>query len=83
MAAAAQTPSPASVTVLHTISEKLDSQNYHLWQQRAEAVIQGHKLHHFLLNPQILVKFATVEDRNAGSVSEAYLSWDRQDQLLQ
>jgi len=45
-------------------------------------VIRGHRLHHFLLNPQIPLKFATLEDHNAGRISEAYLNWELQDQLL-
>nr|KYP45672.1 hypothetical protein KK1_032786 [Cajanus cajan] len=71
-----------SLTFAHTISEKLDTKNYLLWCQQAEPVIKGHRLHHFLVNPQIPPKFLTVSDRDENRVSEEYLAWEQQDQLL-
>ncbi|XP_020233181.1 uncharacterized protein LOC109813405 [Cajanus cajan] len=74
--------SSPSLTFSHTISEKLDTKNYLLWCQQVEPVIKGHRLHHFLVNPQIPPKFLSIFDRDANRISEAYLAWEQQDQLL-
>ena len=65
-----------------TISEKLTSKNYLFWCSQVEPVIKGHKLHHFLLNPQIPQKYASVADRDADRVSDEYADWEARDQLL-
>nr|KYP44418.1 Retrovirus-related Pol polyprotein from transposon TNT 1-94 [Cajanus cajan] len=53
-----------------------------LWCQQVEPVIKGHRLHHFLVNPHIPQKFLTLADRDVGRISEPYLAWEQQDQLL-
>jgi len=64
------------------IAEKLDSENYLLWCQQVEPVIKAHKLHHFLVNPSIPLKFKTVADSDANRISPEYEAWEQQDQLL-
>nr|KYP68553.1 hypothetical protein KK1_022183 [Cajanus cajan] len=66
----------------HSISKKLDTKNYLLWCQQVELIIKGHQLHHFLVSPIIPLKFHTVEDRDVGCVSEEFLTWKQQYQLL-
>jgi histone deacetylase 1/2 len=66
----------------HAISEKLTDSNYLLWKQQVEPVIRSHRLHQFLVSPQIPVRFLTEDDCLAGRETEAYIAWDEQDQLL-
>nr|KYP51537.1 hypothetical protein KK1_026564 [Cajanus cajan] len=73
---------PPSLTFSHTISKKMDTKNYLLWCQQVKPVIKGHRLHHFLVNPQIPQKYLSIIDRDSGQVSESYLAWEQQDQLL-
>nr|KYP37941.1 hypothetical protein KK1_040830 [Cajanus cajan] len=81
-AAPVKPSSSPSLTFAHTISEKLDTKNYLLGCQQVEPVIKGHRLHHFLVNPQILPKFLTVSNKDENRVSKEYLAWEQQDQLL-
>nr|KYP41063.1 hypothetical protein KK1_037586 [Cajanus cajan] len=53
--------------------------NFLLWCQQIEPVIKGHKLHSFLVNPTILLRFLSEEHQSTGSVNPAYQSWEQQD----
>lgn len=55
---------PTSKLWFSAFFEKFDLENYLLWCQQMESVIKAHKLHHFLLNPSILVKFLALDDAN-------------------
>src|ERR1044072_8393516 len=86
--AEAQPPPPPFVlhscrTLSHVLSEKLTETNYLLWKQQVEPVIKGHRLHSYLVAPQIPQRFATPEDCIAGLETEAFHAWEEQDQLLQ
>ena len=45
-------------------------------------MIRRHCLHHFIQNLEILVQFATIVDHDVGCDTEAYHTWEQQDQLL-
>jgi hypothetical protein len=45
-------------------------------------VIKAHRLHRFLVNPSICAKFHTIDDWENTWISEEYLKWEQQDQLL-
>ncbi|RDX97268.1 hypothetical protein CR513_19974, partial [Mucuna pruriens] len=75
-------PSVATLTFSHSISEKFNSKNYLLWCQQVETVLKGHRLHHYLVNPQIPSKYLTIANRDVDRVFVSYLTWEQQDQLL-
>ena len=50
--------------------KKLDAVSYLFWKSQVEPVIHSHRLLHFIQNVQIM--FATITDRDAGCVTEAY-----------
>lgn len=56
--------SPAPVSFTQPLSIKLDDQNFLLWNQQVEAVITAHKLHQFVVNPLIPLKYALETDRD-------------------
>jgi histone deacetylase 1/2 len=64
------------------LSIKLDEKNFLLWNQQVEGVIISHKLHRFVVNPQISPKYNSESDRELDIVSEAYDQWLVQDQML-
>ncbi|KAK2402858.1 hypothetical protein QL285_052344 [Trifolium repens] len=64
------------------LSIKLDDKNFLLWNQQVEGVILSHKLHRFVVNPQIPAKYASESDRELDQISEAYDQWLVQDQML-
>lgn len=72
----------AYVTFSQPVTARLDDKNFLVWRQQVEAVIKGHRLHRFLVNPEIPMKFLTVDDCEKGKVSEEFLRWEQQDQLL-
>lgn len=72
---------PAPVLFTHALSLKLDEKNYLLWNQQVEGVIITDKLHRFVVNPIIPMKYDTETDRVLNLVSEAYEKWLVQDQL--
>jgi len=61
---------------LNSISEKLDDSNYLYWKQQVEPVIKSHKLHQFVVNPQIPPSFLSNDDRDADRVNPAYDAWE-------
>src|SRR4051812_35257942 len=64
------------------LSIKLQEKNFLLWNQQVEGIILAHKLHRFVVNPQIPPMFKNDEDRRANIRSEEYESWIVQDQAL-
>jgi hypothetical protein len=64
------------------LSIKLDEKNYLLWHQQVEGVIISHKLHRFVVNPQIPAKYDSEAARELDEVSAAYDAWLVQDQML-
>jgi histone deacetylase 1/2 len=64
------------------LSIKLDDKNFLLWHQQVEGVIISHKLHRFVVNPQIPAKYDSEANRELDIVSEAYDQWLVQDQML-
>lgn len=75
--------SPATpVSFTHALSIKLDDKNFLLWSQQIEGVIAAHKLHHFVVNPLIPLKYANEHDRDLDLSTEEYQRWLVQDQLL-
>ena len=75
-------PAPVNTNLNHIITEKLDSTNYLFWKSQVEPIIHGYNLLHFIHEVQIPQRFATIEDANAGRVTEVFKLWDQQDQLL-
>ncbi|KAG4924591.1 hypothetical protein JHK87_050131 [Glycine soja] len=75
-------PAPVNTNLNHTITEKLDLTNYLFWRTQVKPVIRGYNLLHFIHEVLIPQRFATVEDANAGRVTETFELWDQQDQLL-
>ncbi|MCI34606.1 retrovirus-related Pol polyprotein from transposon TNT 1-94, partial [Trifolium medium] len=74
--------SSGTVTFAPKLSIKLDDKNFLLWNQQVEGVIISHKLHRFVVNPQIPTKYNSESDRELDIVSEAYDRWLVQDQML-
>ncbi|KAK2449415.1 hypothetical protein QL285_008613 [Trifolium repens] len=66
----------------HSLTIKLDEKNFLLWNQQVEGVITAHDLHRFILNPQIPLQYASVEDRIDGKSTEEYRKWIFKDQSL-
>lgn len=66
----------------HALSIKLDEKNYLLWNQQVEAVIIAHKLHRFVINPVIPMKYASEYGRELDLVTDEYQRWIVQDQML-
>lgn len=82
---------PSSITISsksnqisfkHSLSVKLNNENYLLWKQQVLAAIRGHKLPHYLESSAIPAKFLSTDDEHAGNVHTDYLEWEQQDQLL-
>lgn len=71
-----------SVSFTHPLSIKLDDTNFLIWSQQVEAVIIAHKLHRFVVNPDIPLKYSSEVDRAQDKVSDAYEKWLVQDQML-
>lgn len=67
----------------HPVSIKLADDNYLPWRQQAMATIRGYKLQGFISGaPVIPPKFLSAADEASGTLNEAFLQWDQQDQLL-
>jgi histone deacetylase 1/2 len=66
----------------HSLTIKLDEKNYLLWNQQVNGVITAHDLHRFVVNPQIPIQFASVEDRIENKSSDEYKRWLFKDQTL-
>lgn len=54
------------------LSVKLDDQNFFLWKQQVEAIIIVHKLHQYVVNPNIPPMYNSEANRVVDLVSEAY-----------
>jgi len=50
----------------NSISPKFDDSTFILWHQQVEPVNKSHRLQHFVVNPQIPLRFLSKEDREAG-----------------
>ncbi|GAU43936.1 hypothetical protein TSUD_135840 [Trifolium subterraneum] len=66
----------------YSLTIKLDEKNFLLWIQQVNGVITVHNLHWFVVNPEILLQYATVADRLDGKNSEEYKTWLFKDQSL-
>ncbi|MCI13005.1 retrovirus-related Pol polyprotein from transposon TNT 1-100, partial [Trifolium medium] len=66
----------------HSLTIKLDEKNFLLWSQQVNDVITAHKLHRFVVNPDIPLQFASVTDRLDGKTSDEYQRWLFKDQTL-
>jgi histone deacetylase 1/2 len=66
----------------HSLTIKLDENNFLLWSQQVNGVITAHNLHRFIVKPQIPLQFASVEDRAIGRNSDEYQQWLIKDQTL-
>jgi histone deacetylase 1/2 len=94
LAIMAQSPSPSltgasstannsgTISFAPKLSIKLNEKNFLLWNQQVEGVIISHKLHRFVVNPQIPAKYASKSDRDLDLISEAYDQWLVHDQML-
>ncbi|MCH97171.1 retrovirus-related pol polyprotein from transposon TNT 1-94, partial [Trifolium medium] len=70
------------VTFQLKISEKLDEQNFLIWKQQIELVVNAHNLQSFLYFTEIPNKYATDPVTSAIVENPAYHLWVRQDQWL-
>ncbi|KAL5745917.1 hypothetical protein ACOSP7_027063 [Xanthoceras sorbifolium] len=61
-----------------TLTVKLDNKNFLLWRQQVQAVIKGNRLFPFI-DPTVL---SPSKFNNDGSMSEDFLDWEQQDQIL-
>ena len=61
--------SPSSFSLSHHISIKLDEKNFSSWKQQIEGILRSRKLHKFVVNPQIPVKFLSEDDIVAGNIN--------------
>lgn len=66
----------------HSLTIKLDEKNFLLWSQQVNGVITAHNLHRFVVNPQIPLQFASIEDCALGINSDEYQQWLIKDQTL-
>lgn len=78
----ASVPLSSPVMFTHALSIKLTDNNFLLWNQQLEGVICAHKLHRYVVNPIIPVKYATETDRELDLQTEDYQRWLVQDQML-
>ena len=76
------TPFPSSLAFSYSISEKLTDSNFLFWKQQVEPVIKAHQLHHYLVCPNIPLRYANETDQNSGTMNHVYAAWEMQDQML-
>lgn len=74
--------SPAAVTFAHPLSIKLDDNNFLLWSQQVKGVIVAHKLHRYVVSPQIPPHYASEADCVLDVCTGEYECWLVQDQML-
>ncbi|PON88107.1 hypothetical protein TorRG33x02_161330 [Trema orientale] len=58
----------------HSLSIKLDEDNFLLWRQQVQAAVRGHRLHRYINEacaPPLM--FLSPEDRARGRVSQEFL----------
>jgi len=58
------TPSP--ILFSYTVSEKLSDTNFLIWKQQIEPVIKAHRLHRFVVNPNIPPQYTSLSDCDLG-----------------
>ena len=76
-------PSNGVISFSHSISVKLDNNNFLLWHQQIESAIIGYQLDKFIeIHPSIPPKFLSSSDEISGNINSAFLDWYRQDRLL-
>jgi len=77
-------PKTTSSPVLfsYTIFEKFTDTNYLLWKQQVEPTIKAHRLHRYVVTPQIPPQFLTPSDRDTTTENPDFSLWETQDQLL-
>ncbi|KAF7803687.1 putative clathrin assembly protein [Senna tora] len=72
-----------NVVFNHHITAKLDDKNFLVWKQQVLASIRGHRLTDFIAGAEAIPKkFEKESDAVAGTLSEKYIAWIEQDQLL-
>lgn len=76
------TPAISPVSFSHALSIKLDDKNFLLWCQQVEGVIAAHRLHRFVVNPIIPLKYASEDDMELDLMTDVYQKWLVQDQML-
>jgi len=74
------TPSP--VLFSYTISEKLSNTIFLIWKQQIEPIIKAHRLHRFVVNPNIPPEYTSLSNCDQGKENPDYTLWETQDQLL-
>lgn len=72
----------APISFKHVLSVKLDNENHLLWKQQVLAAVRGHNLTQFLESSNQPVKFVSDQDESAKAVTQEFLEWEQQDQLL-
>ena len=77
-----QLPRSSSISFNHTLSVKLDENNFLPWRHQVYAAIKGHRLLKYLDPTAVPPKYATTEDEAEDRISEDFLEWDIQDSLL-
>lgn len=59
---------------------------YEAWREEllpmVEGVLRGHKLHHFVVNPSIPLRYISESDRELGIVNLSYDEWEQHGSLL-
>lgn len=71
-----------SNTFAPKLFNKLQENNFLLWNQQVRLVILSHKLHKIMVNPQIPPMLLSNSDRIVNIVSEKYEAWVVQDQAM-
>lgn len=57
-------------------------QNFLAWKHQVEPVLKAHRLHRFVVSPEIPLQFRSLSNNNAGIENLAYHAWELQAQLL-
>ncbi|RVW16830.1 putative mitochondrial protein [Vitis vinifera] len=67
----------------HSISIKLDQNNFLIWCQQVEATIKGYKLSKFINGiDTVPPKFLSSTYETSGKINQDFSDWEQQDQLL-
>ena len=71
------------VSFSHSVSIRLDNNNFLLWRKQVLAAIRGHKLQNFVFGTKPSpLRFLTLRDEEMDNVNPEFLDWEQQDQLL-
>lgn len=64
------------------VTLKLNENDFRSWKQQIEGIILTHKLHRFLVDPDIPPRYLMDEDRTNDTENPALVIWEQQDSLL-